>query len=643
MLRQPSPLPASDAIISLTGQPQPETSSGRAESEPGLIGSDALSLSAGFNLSGPAMAALPSSMEFGQRQASGPPAAAAGMDLPNGHRPAAAAAAVPAGGSPDAGSRSDGAGVKDGRARNAPMGRPMGRPASMQPAALIRAAREKAAAAAAAAAPPQAAAQADTPTPFTTSQPPHTDQQQQPAGPLGPQMGDLSIQQPTPFGHPSQQVEHAPSGPDPASSASMGLDGHTEPVEPNKQPSFPTQHEEYSIGVELAGGGESEGISLTGNTGTADPLQQTVRHSSTPQLGGTEALRGSDGSATDANPDGTATTAAAGAASQGLEQGGSVPGPAPPAGSPGEGNAAQPRVPGPRPPPGAPPPRPPPPRMLPFLLCSLLSLQSGAFQPPVSYPCMLGKDTHLDPAPEGAQAWLPCHQKELAVKVTLRSLGFGPGTWQTRVSVCPACRSTKCSCICKFCCLSSLLSHGHIESVLNCSTTVSTRIASALLDIAMLLPVKQLFQKRGRLGREVIASAVMCRPTLWWGPAVWAPTHDANDEWSANAPLAHVHARPRLPHGLPTRSHDAHAHAAGPAAPPPLPRLQSRLKRCLGYLVSWSITSTPAVHAVWWCLHGFVRWNSLCLASLCRHGHAHLPCRHLRTLLLFTSCVWSLI
>ena len=353
MTRQLSPLPTSDAIISLGGQVQPEVWPAQGET-------DALSLSAGLNLSGPrfnpglAHAGQGSAPDLQQSaQVEGPielDPDSTGMAIPDG-------TTLPGGPQRSA----------DGQAVVAkPIGRPMGRPASMQPAALIRAAREKAAAAAAAAAAAMAAPSPAVAAAITISS---DDQQQvQQLQQAAAEAPTDKLQQLTPFGHPSQQnAAAAAAAPDPPAAS----DVLATPVEDHSAPqhsgsSVPAQ--EHSGGIQLAGGGDSEGISLTGLP--APPLSLPSRPTSLPDKPGGDApdsamdvgAPGRQGQAKPGeveNPSVLVSSVKAG--SQGLEPGASVPGPAPPAGSPGGSNAGPPRrVPGPRPPPGAPPPRPPP-------------------------------------------------------------------------------------------------------------------------------------------------------------------------------------------------------------------------------------------------------------------------------------------
>ncbi len=78
---------------------------------------------------------------------------------------------------------------------------------------------------------------------------------------------------------------------------------------------------------------------------------------------------------------------------------------------------------------------------------------------------------------------------------------------------------------------------------------------------------------------------VSCRPRIWRGPPLWTASNDAHDEWGHA--LAHLCARPRLPHALSARCHATPA--ARPWTPPPhaLPGLQPpRPLWCLGRSVS---------------------------------------------------------
>ena len=357
-----SPLPTSDAIISLGGQPQPDTS----QWLPAQGGTDALSLSAGLDLSSPGFThpssalAKPSQDRSGeQSEAVNPPAEGLGR-----------------GPSETSGlSLADGSSTALGHQRPAegqaalakPIGRPMGRPASMQPAALIRAAREKAAAAAAAAAAPAAspaaAAQSDA---LMASAPAVLDLQQ---GSIEPPLGGspvISLQQTTPFGHPSQQNQAVSAG-QPAASDLLGTpaSGISAP-QPSRSSVLAQEH---SAGMQLAGGGDSEGISLTGPPGPASSLPKQPSQpkplpaDDAPEHAKDAGVSNRQGQVTDGDNEAPAVSVSSvKAGSQGLEPGASIPGPAPPAGSPGGGTSgAARRVPGPRPPPGAPPPRPPPP------------------------------------------------------------------------------------------------------------------------------------------------------------------------------------------------------------------------------------------------------------------------------------------
>ena len=332
MMRQQSPLPASDAIISLTNQAQPD------QSDP--ADSHGLTLSAGISLTGP------------------------NPDLPS-------TASQPRQGS--AGSLSGALGSPSAD-RAGSLGKPVGRPASMQPAALIRAAREKAAAMAAVAG-------------AASSHP------AAPAQQLQQQL--QAMQQTTPFGHPTQQAEPIPAA-QPAitndsqhaqTSASAGATSDRQAVALSNaglESSASGVKQEPASGMQLAGGDSSAGISLGGilpdSAFKQDPEPQTAsvhteadsRHG---QAGSLQAIK-TEGPA----PSGSSADKKG---SQGMDSKPSIPGPAPPAGSPSASTAR--RVPGPRPPPGAPPPRPHPPGE--FDLCELVHTQAHALS---CFPLGLG-------------------------------------------------------------------------------------------------------------------------------------------------------------------------------------------------------------------------------------------------------------
>ena len=96
-----------------------------------------------------------------------------------------------------------------------------------------------------------------------------------------------------------------------------------------------------------------------------------------------------------------------------------------------------------------------------------------------------------------------------------------------------------------------------------------------------------------------------CRATFSRGPSYGTASNAAHDEWSTHATLhAPLHARPRLPHGLPSWRRDAHAAWHGTSCPVALPWLQPSSRSPLGSPVS--ISSLPE------CL-----WASICFVTIC--------------------------
>ncbi len=343
-MRQPSPLAASDDIISLTSHSQPDLSH-QAEGH-------GLTLSAGINLSGP----IPD-LPVGSSQI---------LQAPE------ATGANPGRLDSTGVSLSGGLGSHPADKGGAPS-RPVGRPASMQPAALIRAAREKAAAMAAAAADaagsrPAASFQQAPPqvqpihaTPFSNPAQPA-----QPTHPAQKPSGNEPLADGSTFSESKASIPAAFGGlPDMAATVKSEIAGLQFPPSGIKQEASSMQQEPAS-GIQLAADEKDVGISLGGSQPQSifDQSvfkQEDLEEGTEDPAGDAQGEEGKGGAMENLPPVNTERPAASGSStekkgSQGLEQKPSIPGPAPPAGSP-SASAAR-RVPGPRPPPGAPPPRP---------------------------------------------------------------------------------------------------------------------------------------------------------------------------------------------------------------------------------------------------------------------------------------------